>query len=243
MSVITVDPISGIGLFRPEHDPLAGSHIKRKCPNTRNPITLTGYLPECDYLYDSESVKTRPREARDIICLRGDLGEEANQFRNRSRNYSLRKYRSLAPFNFSANRNPITGEGNFGREWDPIYKYRGQLRRNRPAQLDFKRDPITHSVPLINMGENSYKTGLRITQRDPTVSNRDLLTHREKSATPEKSSFMDRIKNTCKSSLEYQSQSRVVSKGNKDEQLESSLRKSSESVIHSGGKRNFLSAL
>ncbi|VDL57694.1 unnamed protein product [Hymenolepis diminuta] len=127
--VVKRDPISGLGDLPKEHCEFGRPKTAHQNRKAFNKTLLT---------WDADTATPLPKPnknsancedsilARNPITLTGNLGDEVDALRCTSR---PRKQSSRGP-----QRDPIAGRGDFGeREWDPIWKYNGRIRRARSS--------------------------------------------------------------------------------------------------------------
>ncbi|THD27862.1 Surface protein PspC [Fasciola hepatica] len=129
------DPITGLGT-------VSASDGEKVRPRTQS-VGRKAYNPTL-IAWDADTEKVEPIRpassarripSRNPISLTGDLGEEVDNMRttNRPRVGTPRE----------PQRDPISGRGNFGdREWDPIWKYNGRMRRAKSFNGD-RCNPLT----------------------------------------------------------------------------------------------------
>ncbi|VDP67351.1 unnamed protein product [Echinostoma caproni] len=130
------DPITGLGTVS------TTTNGERVRPRTQS-AGRRAYNPTL-IAWDADTEKVEPvrpttkntrTPVRNPISLTGDLGDEVDTMRttNRPRVGTPRE----------PQRDPISGRGNFGdREWDPIWKYNGRMRRAKSYNGD-RSNPLT----------------------------------------------------------------------------------------------------
>ncbi|VUZ45582.1 unnamed protein product [Hymenolepis diminuta] len=136
--VVKRDPISGLGDLPKEHCEFGRPKTAHQNRKAFNKTLLT---------WDADTATPLPKPnknsancedsilARNPITLTGNLGDEVDALRCTSR---PRKQSSRGP-----QRDPIAGRGDFGeREWDPIWKYNGRIRRAR-SSIGIRCNPLT----------------------------------------------------------------------------------------------------
>ncbi|CAH8523106.1 unnamed protein product [Dicrocoelium dendriticum] len=131
---VTRDPITGLGAK--SVDEVEGRIRSRSHSSTGRAYNHTFI----SWNIDSDAAATKlaqckRKNARNPITMTGDLGDEVDKFRstNRPRGATLRE----------PQRNPISGQGNFGeREWDPVWKYNGKIRRSK-SSTNIRSNPLT----------------------------------------------------------------------------------------------------
>ncbi|KAM3176162.1 hypothetical protein ACTXT7_007073 [Hymenolepis weldensis] len=158
--VVKRDPISGLGDLPKEHCEFGRPktahqnrkvHVILKCViEIINKLYIIFGSPAFNktlLTWDADTATPLPKPnknsancedsilARNPIALTGNLGDEVDALRCTSR---PRKPSSRGP-----QRDPIAGRGDFGeREWDPIWKYNGRVRRAR-SSTGIRCNPLT----------------------------------------------------------------------------------------------------
>ncbi|PAA48651.1 hypothetical protein BOX15_Mlig025565g1 [Macrostomum lignano] len=139
--VVQRDPITGLGLLGREFDAFSGrsrSHSSRD-GGDRNPILGQGNLgAESNGFRRQFSIRCRG-EYRNPTDLSGSDSKEPELDVLRPNN------RPAKTIVRQASRDPIAGQGDFGREWDPIRKYAGRPKPLPSAPVKDERNPITGS--------------------------------------------------------------------------------------------------
>ncbi|CAL8098152.1 unnamed protein product [Calicophoron daubneyi] len=154
-SFIKRDPITGLG---------TGAKTSKESPRHRTQSlgrraynrTLIAWDADTSVVEPVKSkTKTQKVPARNPIALTGDLGDEVDALRTTSR---PRVGVSREP-----RRDPIAGLGNFGeKEWDPIWKYNGRIRRSKSSSGP-RTNPLT--------GENVKSFDVMLEEKNPGPKN------------------------------------------------------------------------
>ncbi|PAA48835.1 hypothetical protein BOX15_Mlig027991g2 [Macrostomum lignano] len=149
--VVQRDPITGLGLLGREFDAFSGrsrSHSSRD-GGDRNPILGQGNLgAESNGFRRQFSIRCRG-EYRNPTDLSGSDSKEPELDVLRPNN------RPAKTIVRQASRDPIAGQGDFGREWDPIRKYAGRPKPLPSAPVKDDRSRVNRN-PLT--GEDSKPT-------------------------------------------------------------------------------------
>ncbi|PAA68543.1 hypothetical protein BOX15_Mlig011212g1 [Macrostomum lignano] len=142
--VVERDPIAGLGLLGKEYDPFLETR-QSSTPRTardkdsRNPILGQGNLGQEVNLFSRSEGYKSSRKSRNPLEQPENGNSEADRLRPRGRPGKASIHQ--------AQRDPISGRGEFGREWDPVHKYAGRPRPWHQRAVDAKRggrcNPLT----------------------------------------------------------------------------------------------------
>uniref|UniRef100_A0A1I8HD70 MBD domain-containing protein n=1 Tax=Macrostomum lignano TaxID=282301 RepID=A0A1I8HD70_9PLAT len=154
--IVERDPIAGLGLLGKEYDPFLETR-QSSTPRTardkdsRNPILGQGNLGQEVNLFSRSEGYKSSRKSRNPLEQPENGNSEADRLRPRGRPGKASIHQ--------AQRDPISGRGEFGREWDPVHKYAGRPRPWHQRAVDDSRYYKLSERPTVSKTDKKYILG------------------------------------------------------------------------------------